>query len=137
MKSRKKLVMVMLIMAIALTNGYHVSAESIEDNTEIVSPLYENAKDGNVTLNIADSTATCKAYIKAYRKIDLSITMYLQKKSGTTWVNVKTWEKTEEDVANLSLTKNYTVSKGTYRVRAIMKAGTEIITKTSKSCTKE
>lgn len=137
MKIRKQFAAVLLTMIIVLTTGYHVSAESIEDNTDVVSPLYENAKDGNAALNISDSTASCQTYIKAYRKTNLSITMYLQKKSGTTWTNVKTWEKTAKDVANLSLAKNYTVSKGTYRVRAIMKAGSETVTKTSASCTKK
>lgn len=102
-----------------------------------VELMYVIVRDKSARLSMLDGKADCVATISTKKKSNISITMYLQKKSGSTWSNVKTWEKTAKDVMALSLTKNYTVSKGTYRVKAVMKAGSETVTETSTSCTKK
>lgn len=138
MKVRNRIIMLLFTAMMLFMNVENAYACNLINTREgNINPMYVTLSDAFANLSISDGKAICTAVVKAQKKEKLSITMYLQKKSGTTWTNVKTWEKTAEDAINLSLTKNYTVSKGTYRVRAIMKAGSETVTKTSTSCTKK
>ena len=51
----------------------------------------------------------------------IEVTATLQKKSGTKWNNVKTWNKTENNYL-LRLNKTKAVNKGTYRVKNVVRA---------------
>lgn len=104
-------------------------------NDEMITPMYTTIKTTRSSLSITEKTARATTSIETKSKCNISITMKLQKKSGTSWTTVKTWEKSADNAISLRLTKDYTVSSGTYRVRSVVKAGSEqaTITSTSKS----
>ena len=66
----------------------------------------------------------------------ISVAVTLQKKSGGTWVDVATWNQ-ETNSSTLRLNKTKAVSKGTYRVKNVVKAykNTNYETKTDYSTT--
>lgn len=81
-----------------------------------VAPLYLYTKTVKATLTIDDNgQATCFGSIKANSQSDISLTVTLYKKSGTSWSKVASWSNSASDIS-LKLEKKYTVSQGTYKV---------------------
>ena len=76
-------------------------------------------------MEITGDQALMDTQIAAKKSSNLSITMKLQKKSGTTWTTVNTWSTSKEGVYSLSLSKTYTISSGTYRLYSTVSAGDE------------
>jgi hypothetical protein len=66
--------------------------------------------------------------------IKISGTLYLEKKSGSSWVNVTSWSVS--GLGTLRTSKSYTGTAGTtYRSRFSVTVGSEKVTQTSSSCT--
>ena len=74
------------------------------------------------------STFTAKANVSAKKKASISITMTLQRQSGTSWSDVTSWFDSTTG-AGLDLTKSYVAgTRGNYRVRAVYTVNGETIT---------
>ena len=99
--------------------------------TDIISPLYDVIITAKPTLTITDNQAKAVTTVSARKKCDISITMKLQKKSGSSWTTIKTWSSSKEDTAFLSLSQTYTVNTGSYRVYSAITAGGEEASVTS------
>lgn len=137
---RKKvlsIVMAGVIMAAGWSpaNVKHVKAATAGGG-EVVSPLLEIINNATASLAINGSTASVQSTVVTYSKCDIEITMRLRKKSGVEWVTVKTWTKSADNVRTLSMSKEYTVSSGTYKLFSTIDAGGERLTCTSPSKTK-
>jgi len=100
-----------------------------------ISVMYVKAKSALVSLGISGGTADCVTNVRLISKGNISISMKLQKKSGSSWQTVKTWSKSGTDVLLLKLSKSCSVSKGTYRVHTVINADGEKITKNTSSKT--
>lgn len=89
------------------------------------------------SLAISGSTATCAGTGSAYASMASSVklNMYLQKKNGTTWGNVTSWSTTAPSSTAI-ISKTYTISSGTYRVKIVCTAGRETVTVYSLTKTK-
>ena len=77
-------------------------------NTKLI--IRNGSATASVTVSDLNNNTT-KIYVK----------MTLQKKSGASWNNVASWEKTTTS-HYLTLSKSKAVSKGTYRVKCVTKA---------------
>lgn len=73
----------------------------------------------------ADGTANVSAYVIAKDSAaNTYVKATLQKKSGNSWVNVTSWKKSGNG-GYTGITETYPVLKGTYRVKATVKADSE------------
>lgn len=81
------------------------------------------------------STFTAKANVYAKAKASISVTMTLQRQSGTRWSDVTSWFDSTTGYS-LDLTKNYVAgTRGNYRVRAVYTVNGETITTYSSTVT--
>lgn len=106
---------VALLLAISCVPFFAYAA--VPDNT-VVQPMYLYTSDIKATLNINGSgTASCVGKIKGWASdsnITMSVTLY--KKSGTSWIYVTSWSDSATGVSSLSISESYTVEAGTYKV---------------------
>ena len=98
--------MAMVLVGIMLLTISGSAFAAVKDDT--VSPLY---------LYISDSgKATCVGHIKANNmKSDISMTVTLYKKSGSSWTKVTGWSDSHSGQI-LEIEKTRQVSEGTYKV---------------------
>lgn len=88
---------------------------AVKDNT--VSLLYLYTRRVGASLSISDSgKATCVGYIKANNaQSDISMTITLYKKSGSSWIRVTGWSASDSGLI-LEIEETRQVSEGTYKV---------------------
>lgn len=92
---------------------------------EEIQPMAENMNSYSASLDISSNgVATIKASVKPTGNYNTSVVATLQKKTDDGWKDIKTWRATGKGVYTL-VSETYSVSKGTYRVYATVKAGTE------------
>lgn len=126
--------MIILFFFITLTLSFtHTTYAAV--NTDIIRPLYVTILKANSEIEITNNTASVKTSVTSKKQCKLSITMSLQRKSGTSWKTLKTWTASKENARTLTLSKEYSVNSGTYRVKATVSAGDEstIITSATKT----
>lgn len=133
MKTKRiKFLLAAIGMGVVLSTGTQVQASEPEEDgyEEQISPQYINIRKVDAFLNISGGTAECKGVISATSGKTCSVTVSLQKKSGGSWVKVKSW--TGSGTGSCSAKGSCSVSKGvTYRVKAVGKCGAESSTKYS------
>lgn len=97
---------------------------------------FQNIQANNTRLSISGNVATARADISVRSKINISITMKLQKRRDNSWITVKTWSDTYTNQLSASLARTTSVSEGsTYRVVTSFVAGDEVTTSYSNSVT--
>lgn len=100
------------------------AATKVEDD---ISLMYVNVGNKGATINISNGTATCKATMTAKKSTSLKITMILQKKSGTAWINVETWTASKTGTS-VSMVKTKAIStNSSYRIKVTFVAGGETL----------
>lgn len=105
-------------------------------NLESALPWTVYILESDSTLQISDQGV---AHVSGYvigksGTTSTSVQLTLQVKSGTTWLNKKSWSKSSSGTSTF-VNEDYSVPKGTYRVVAKVKANTESKTITSASRT--
>ena len=101
----------------------------------IVEARYANIAACSTGLKLNGSTFAARAVVNAKVKASISITMTLQRQSGTRWSDVTSWFDSTTGY-NLDLTKNYVAgTRGNYRVRAVYTVNGETITTYSSTVT--
>lgn len=101
----------------------------------IVEARYANISSYNTTLKLDGSTFKALAAVYAKAKASISVTMTLQRQSGKSWSDVKSWFDSTTGYS-LDLTKNYVAgTRGNYRVRAVYTVNGETITTYSSTVT--
>lgn len=123
MKKRiRQYTLLICLVLVTLGNTFYVEAAV---GTDVIQPYYTYILSAANELEITGDQALMDTQIAAKKSSNLSITMKLQKKSGTTWTTVNTWSTSKEGVYSLSLSKTYTISSGTYRLYSTVSAGDE------------
>lgn len=138
----KKLVAV--VLTIGMMGGINVKVQAAEETDEqepeISIMMLNTAKQDNKLSISSSHVATVYCFIVGSRDVTkTSITATLQKKTGSSWTNVKNWTATTStNKTNLKKTKNV-VSGSSYRVKATFKAykGKSCETKTTYSTVKK
>ncbi len=135
---KKKTWIMIVTTTTLLMGGNLVEAAELTGSTmyEEAAPCYENILNAQVSLTITDNNATCYAKVTSQSTQDMKITLTLQKKSGTSWTTVTSWSTSKSSAKICSLSKTKSVSSGSYRVKAVLKCGSETITKYSSTKTK-
>ena len=117
-------------LCICMTGGstvvYGSSVDSCVDR--IAEGRYANIMSYYTNMIRNGSTFTAKANVSEKKKASISITMTLQRQSGTSWSDVTSWFDSTTG-AGLDLTKSYVAgTRGNYRVRAVYTVNGETIT---------
>ena len=101
----------------------------------IAEARYANIAAYSTGLKLNGSTFAARAVVNAKVKASISITMTLQRQSGTRWSDVTSWFDSTTGY-NLDLTTNYVAgTRGNYRVRAVYTVTGETITTYSSTVT--
>lgn len=80
-----------------------------------ISLFYVRAQSVVATLTVSGNSATCKGTVASTNSSDqISMTMTLKKKSGSSWTKIDSW--TGSDKGTLILSKKKTLTTGTYKV---------------------
>lgn len=112
---KKKISLLAIIFALCIT---FVQAASSEQCYAAGSSYVQSAV---VSISGTRSNATCKTYVKGVQgTTKISVSMTLQKKTNGSWKNVQTWSDTK-NASTLTLSKKKSLSKGTYRVKSVIK----------------
>lgn len=123
MKTRK-LISVITIFFIILSfpgSAFALSEDTQENPPDV--PRYQYVERINVSLSISQGTANMGIKVEDTNgdTTKLACTMYLQKHSGGAWSSIKSWSKSTNS-NTLVMSHSKAVSKGTYRVKAVVKA---------------
>lgn len=135
-KQNKKKLFVVLGMSylLALGTPLHTNAAVLDNTNGGIELQYVNLRSVYGDLSISGKNAQCSgsASVQSGKKCNLTVT--LQRKGSSGWVNVKSWSMSASK--NCSIDKTYTLStKGSYRVKATAKSETESKTVYSKTKT--
>lgn len=131
---RTKILLVAMTMSSVLMSGMPVRA--YENNAKLDSGIelqYVNLEEGSAELSIAGGNANCRTYAACKKAKSISITMTLQKASGGTWTKIATWTGSKNATSYKFEKTKINISKGKYRVKAIIKCGSDSKTTYSSS----
>ena len=120
----KKLLSVGLALIIAVPFCTPVFAEDLDipaDDPVIEEYTYVSDIDTRLAIKSGNAIASVTVTDMNYNTTKIHVKMTLQKKSGASWSNVVTWEKTTTN-NRLYLSKSKSVSSGTYRVKCVTNA---------------
>ena len=84
------------------------------------------------TLNVSKGKAACVARVRNKSSKLITISMSLQKYSAGRWKTIKSWSGSKTGMSYV-LTRTASVSKGKYRVKAVMRSGSDTITQYSQT----
>ena len=101
--------------------------------TSLIQPYWKEASTVQVYLTSSGNTLSSLLSVSAYSdSTKISGTMYLQKLTGSKWTNVTSWKI--NGTGDVAVEKSYKGTSGvTYRVKTVVKVGTETITEYSDS----
>lgn len=142
---KKKLVALLLVMAFAVTGVYagnvEVQAAGVEEEMDVSYLLLEDALVGYAELRtrgvyLAEGYSSindagggkigCGGVTNAARRCTVKVSSIVERKSGSSWLHVTSWSKTNENALTASISKYLSVTSGYYyRVRSIHTAGTD------------
>lgn len=120
----KNLLSISLALIIAAPFCIPVFAEDLDipaDDIVIEEYTYVSYIDTKLAIKSGKACANVTVSDLNNNTTKIHVKMTLQKKSGTSWNNVATWEKTTAS-HYLSLSKSRAVVKGTYRVKCVTTA---------------
>lgn len=128
----KKILGIMCVLSFCLcvvSSSIPVYGASIDKQIdEFAEGRYANIASYYTVLSLNGSTFTASASVQAKVRASISITMTLQRQSGTSWSDVTSWYSSTTG-ASLKLTKNYVAgTRGNYRARAVYTVNGETIT---------
>ncbi len=119
MNKHLRVIMTLLLVTVLFCGNIgHASAANLTTAAEQTEFRYSDLimSTAGIEINASTGRVTCRATAQSRVATDtLEVTMTLQKQSGKTWDDVKTWSGS--DTGMISMSKPYYISKaGTYRV---------------------
>lgn len=122
----KKLLYVMLVvLVLSVVPAYTSNAANKSSEEDYgVSPCYSYTSTITTSLSISDGDAICNTYVAGYYSSTskITITQTLQRKSGSSWVDVRSWTNTKYSWYYDYTNYYYPLTKGaTYRVKSCVK----------------
>lgn len=101
-------------------------SERKNDQIEEIIPTYESTVNVSHSFSFSGNQANLAVNVSAPSSKNVSITMILQRKDGSSWTKIKQW--TKEGKGRQTLAKSTTVTKGrTYRMKYTVTVGSEVI----------
>ncbi len=121
MNSLVLLFILVFFIASALVAGQVETAVNDPILLRQIAPQYTGTRSIQASLNIFGGTAYCGSTLEVYPGYTGYLTMYLQRKSSGSWINVTSWSGSTASLIAVSLAESYSnlISGTTYRVQAI------------------
>ncbi len=112
-------VLVFTMLIVGYNSIFNIGLAAVVNPGDAVHPQYTYTRTVTAQLIIDRSgRATCTGKVGLYDKNStVSLTVRLLKKSGNTWITVKKWSDSRSGSLDYSLSKEYTVTSGAYKVR--------------------
>ena len=139
MKIKKASVLVSsLVIAISLMStpvlAVQPQATVLSGSSTIITPFWTNTASAQANISSSNRTLKPSTYISAKStSTKISGTLYLEKKSGSSWQNVTSWSIS--GTGSIAVSKSYTGTSGTiYRARVVASVGGESVECTSAEC---
>lgn len=125
----KKNIAILLAAVLMIVCAFPAFAADVDTPVDDEPPVdYATISSYDADIAKSGNTVTCQGSVRAKSRTNLSITMELQQKNGSTYTTIQTWTKTGTGVS-LSDTRSTTVSAGyTYRLKATFVAGSDSVT---------
>ncbi len=103
-----------------------ITAHAMEVSDKQIQPRMDYISSYGTELTISDSgEASVTGFVRGKKGVtNAYVKVTLQKKVSGSWVYVQSWESSGSG-RNATIAETYSVSRGTYRVVASIKAGTE------------
>lgn len=103
-----------------------ITAHAMEVSDKQIQPRMDYISSYGTELTISDSgEASVTGFVRGKKGVtNAYVKVTLQKKVSGSWVYVQSWESSGSG-RNATIAETYSVSRGTYRVVALIKAGTE------------
>ena len=103
-----------------------ITAHAMEVSDKQIQPRMDYISSYGTELTISDSgEASVTGFVRGKEGVtNAYVKVTLQKKVSGLWVYVQSWESSGSG-RNATIAETYSVSRGTYRVVASIKAGTE------------
>lgn len=103
-----------------------ITAHAMEVSDKQIQPRMDYISSYGTELTISDSgEASVTGFVRGKKGVtNAYVKVTLQKKVSGSWVYVQSWESSGSG-RNATIAETYSVSRGTYRVAALIKAGTE------------
>ncbi len=133
-KKTKFLVTIVMMAALLLMSLSVEASNKVQSEQPGIGVASINTDLTRASLSISSGKATCSAKISSKTSNTLKITMTLQQYTSGTWNKVQSWSGSKTGTL-YSLSKTRSVVRGKYRVKAVMKSGSESITKYSSTVT--
>ncbi len=108
---------IMLILTLCFsTSAFALDVEPVEPT--IPNEPYSYTRQVQSTLSISNKKATCSSLVIGIPgEVNMiRITQYLQKKNGSSWTTVASWDKTFYTTTTSFINTKSNLSSGTYRV---------------------
>lgn len=101
-----------------------ITAHAMEVSDKQIQPRMDYISSYGTELTISDSGEASVTGLSGKKVTNAYVKVTLQKKVSGSWVYVQSWESSGSG-RNATIAETYSVSRGTYRVVALIKAGTE------------
>ena len=139
MKSKKASIFALflvLVMSIMCTPALAAqpSDTGLSGGDIIITPYWTKTNAAQATISVSDRVLKPSAYVSAKStSTEITGTLYLEKKSGSSWSVVTSWDVSGTGI--LLASKSYTGTSGTvYRSRLVVSVGGEYVECASSEC---
>lgn len=113
------ILLVFLLVSACTPAAYAASNVPDTPGSGVITPFYEGVSTIQCSLSIAGTTASLRVSVDTKLRYRHETTVTLQRKVGPLYFKVNEWSLDGDGYDVLS--KNETVSSGTYRVKAVIK----------------
>lgn len=128
---RKKVLICLFCMILVGSKSECLHAQMSIDRVPVVlNPCYTSivASSGSINKDNGRIKATVSVTIRKTAKTHIK--MQIQKKEGSTWTHVQTWNRYFENQFSFKASEYYSGSKGsTYRMKYTIEVGADLVTK--------
>jgi len=125
MKRSINSIVLLIISAVFIVSAFiavHVEAsECCQPILGQYTPQYTGTRWIQASLDLPSSIAFCGSTLEVYPGYTGYLTMYLQRKSSGSWINVTSWSGSTSSLNKVSLAESYAnlITGTTYRVQAV------------------
>ena len=116
-----------ILLSLLMATGMCITAfaepgEETPIDIEIIEE-YQYTNSISSDMSISNNTASCKSVVRGFSGLATKVVIKqtLQKKSGNSWINVTSWNKTFNSWLAIYTTSKSSLSSGTYRLKTVAK----------------
>lgn len=107
---------IFVLLVCLLVIGFSPTAFAAEEDNVLPAPNSSNFTSYSAAIDVTSSRILCQTYSALVKPMSQSISMYLEKWNGNSWISVTSWSTSSRSFV-LEFDKSYSRSPGKYRVK--------------------